>query len=166
MAIPYYHVDAFTGELFAGNPARVMMWITCAGFLRHGKALMRTPQPGRYTAHWLPIGRGRLDSVCEDGRWLRRNGASVASRLPFGTSETRALPGRGADRWMSSRSGRHESKNEQKGGSARLSNCLTQAKRGLECATGPIQKERRVGQPASSSLRRFQDDMPARHCRG
>src|SRR5258708_30000488 len=23
MAIPYYHVDAFTGELFAGNPAGV-----------------------------------------------------------------------------------------------------------------------------------------------
>src|SRR2546430_9070341 len=25
MAIPYYHVDAFTGELFAGNPAGVCM---------------------------------------------------------------------------------------------------------------------------------------------
>jgi hypothetical protein len=24
MAIPYYHVDAFTGELFAGNPAGVL----------------------------------------------------------------------------------------------------------------------------------------------
>ena len=23
MAIPYYHVDAFTGELFRGNPAGV-----------------------------------------------------------------------------------------------------------------------------------------------
>ena len=27
MPIPYYHVDAFTGELFAGNPAGVcMLW--------------------------------------------------------------------------------------------------------------------------------------------
>ena len=25
MPIPYYHVDAFTGELFAGNPAGVCM---------------------------------------------------------------------------------------------------------------------------------------------
>src|SRR5437763_535230 len=25
MSIPYYHVDAFTGELFAGNPAGVCM---------------------------------------------------------------------------------------------------------------------------------------------
>src|SRR5947199_10350680 len=25
MAIPYYHLDAFTGELFAGNPAGVCM---------------------------------------------------------------------------------------------------------------------------------------------
>src|SRR5258708_29306034 len=63
MAIPYYHVDAFTGELFAGNPAGVCI---LSAFLadsimqkiaaenRHSETAFVVPRPdGDFDLRWF-----------------------------------------------------------------------------------------------------------------
>jgi PhzF family phenazine biosynthesis protein len=63
MAIPYYHVDAFTGELFAGNPAGVCILSTflpdsvmqkIAAENRHSETAFVVPRPdGDFDLRWF-----------------------------------------------------------------------------------------------------------------
>src|SRR5437588_259384 len=59
MPIPYYHVDAFTGELFAGNPAGVCM---LSAFLPDS-SMQRIAGENRHstTAFVVPRGDGSFD---------------------------------------------------------------------------------------------------------
>jgi PhzF family phenazine biosynthesis protein len=59
MAIPYYHVDAFTGELFAGNPAGVCI---LSGFLADG-IMQKIATENRHseTAFVVPRADGDFD---------------------------------------------------------------------------------------------------------
>ena len=81
MAIPYYHVDAFTGELFAGNPAGVCI---LSAFLadsimqkiaaenRHSETAFVVPRPdGDFDLRWFTpkveddlCGHATLASAC------------------------------------------------------------------------------------------------------
>jgi PhzF family phenazine biosynthesis protein len=47
MAIPYYHVDAFTSELFAGNPAGVCI---LSAFLADG-VMQKIAVENRHSKH-------------------------------------------------------------------------------------------------------------------
>src|SRR5258707_12038476 len=85
MAIPYYHVDAFTGELFAGNPAgdcilfafladSIMQKIAAEN--RHSETAFVVPRADHdFDLRWFP------------GRRLTRRGSSemAASSFPVPT---------------------------------------------------------------------------------
>ena len=68
-------LDIVNSETIVTAPGGVT-WITCADFFHRRRAPMRTPQPDRYTAHWLHI--GRRDWVRT--RCVRNNSVSAVDR--------------------------------------------------------------------------------------
>src|SRR5436190_1735108 len=97
MPIPYYHVDAFTGELFAGNPAGVCM---LSAFLADS-SMQRIAGENRHstTAFVVPRGDGSFDL-----RWFtteveldRCGHATLASAYVLTLRNHRAWPDRRND---------------------------------------------------------------------
>ena len=70
-------VDMGIGGTIVTAPGEGEVDYVCR-FLRRRSASMRTPQPARYTAHWLPIGRGG---------WVRTRSARNNSALRGGAMQ-------------------------------------------------------------------------------